>query len=120
MLKTSKAIISDFIVIKFEGEWFDEKNSKCTLLYKNGAKYEGEIKNMKRHGQGEYTYPNVDKLNEAKANNPNMILENMISRDYRSQENGTMMKRSEGQSFTEPGTNTRVSYLKICLMAREC
>jgi hypothetical protein len=50
MLKNSKDIISDFIVIKYEGEWFEEKNSKCTLLYKNGAKYEGEIKNMKRHG----------------------------------------------------------------------
>ena len=47
------------ITIKFDGEWFDEKNSKGTLLYKNGAKYEGEIKNMKRHGQGEYTYPNL-------------------------------------------------------------
>jgi hypothetical protein len=31
-----------------------------------------------------------------------------------------MMKRSEGQSFSEAGTNTRVSYLKVIFMAREC
>jgi hypothetical protein len=30
-----------------------------------------------------------------------------------------MMKRSEVQSFTETGIFTRVSYLKICVMARE-
>jgi hypothetical protein len=43
----------------------------------------------------------------------------MISKEYRSQENGKMMKKSEGQSFTEKGKNMRVKYLKICLMARE-
>jgi hypothetical protein len=59
MMQNSKDINSDFIVIKFEGEWFDEKNCKGTLLYKNGAKYDGEIKNMKRHGKGDYTYPNL-------------------------------------------------------------
>jgi hypothetical protein len=31
-----------------------------------------------------------------------------------------MMKRSEGQSFSEEGTNTRVSYLKVSFMARDC
>jgi hypothetical protein len=68
-------LISDFIVIEYEGEWFDEKNSKGTLLYKKGGKYEGEIKNMKRHGLGEYTYPNLDQLHQAKANSPYMILD---------------------------------------------
>jgi hypothetical protein len=43
MMQNSKDINSDFIVIKFEGEWFDEKKCKGTLLYKNGAKYVGEI-----------------------------------------------------------------------------
>jgi hypothetical protein len=32
---------------------------------------------MKRHGLGEYTYPNLDKLNEAKENNPNMIIDKL-------------------------------------------
>jgi hypothetical protein len=30
---------------------------------------------MKRHGVGEYTYPNLDQLNEAIANNPIMIID---------------------------------------------
>jgi hypothetical protein len=59
MIQNHKDINSDVIAIKFDGEWFDEKYSKGTLLYKNGAKYDGEIKNMKRHGKGEYTYPNL-------------------------------------------------------------
>jgi hypothetical protein len=46
-------------------------------LYKNSGKYEGEIKNMKRHGLGEYTYPSLDQLNEAKAYIPNMIIEKL-------------------------------------------
>jgi hypothetical protein len=32
---------------------------------------------MKRHGLGEYTYPNLDKLNEAKANSPNKIIDEL-------------------------------------------
>ena len=44
-----------------------------------------------------------------------------MSIDYRSRENGKRMSRSEGSSFTETGseTNMRVSYLMMCLMARE-
>ena len=72
-VKNSKAINSDSIVIKFEGEYFDEQIIKGALLYKNGGKYIGDIKDMKRHGQGEYKYPNLDKLNEAKAKYPNKI-----------------------------------------------
>jgi hypothetical protein len=73
MLQNSMRIFSDLIAIQFEGVFFDEENSEGTLLYKNGGKYKGEIKNMKRHGEGEYIYPNLDKLNEAIANYPNMI-----------------------------------------------
>ena len=54
-----KYIKEDFDLIKFEGEWFDEKNCQGTLLYKNGGKYNGAIKKLKRHGYGEYTYPNL-------------------------------------------------------------
>ena len=45
----------------------------------------------------------------------------MISIEYRSQENGKRMSRSEGSSFGETLTkiNTRVSYKMIGLMARE-
>jgi hypothetical protein len=32
---------------------------------------------MKRHGLGEYKYPNLDQLNEAKANIPNMIIDKL-------------------------------------------
>jgi hypothetical protein len=32
---------------------------------------------MKRHGLGQYTYPNLDQLNEASANNPNMIIDKL-------------------------------------------
>ena len=66
MLEKSKNINSDLVVIKFLGEWFDEQNSKGTLLYKNGGKYIGEIRNMKRHGQGEYKYPILQDQNELK------------------------------------------------------
>jgi hypothetical protein len=74
MLKKYNDIESDCILSKFDGEWFDDSHSKGTFLYKNGGKYEGEIKNMKRHGLGEYTYPNLDQLNEAKASNPDIIM----------------------------------------------
>ena len=43
----------------------------------------------------------------------------MNAKDYRSQENGKRMSRSEDSSFPETETNTRVSYLMIGLMARE-
>jgi hypothetical protein len=32
---------------------------------------------MKRHGLGEYTYPNLDLLNEIRENNPNMIIDKL-------------------------------------------
>jgi hypothetical protein len=43
----------------------------------------------------------------------------MIPRDFRSQENGKRMSRSEGSSFTEAERSTRVSYLMMSVMARE-
>jgi hypothetical protein len=53
--------------------WHDDRNSEGTLLYDSGSKYVGHLKNNKRHGKGEYTYPNLEELNEAKANHPEMI-----------------------------------------------
>jgi hypothetical protein len=32
---------------------------------------------MKRHGQGEYTYPNLDELNKIRANNPYEIIDEL-------------------------------------------
>jgi hypothetical protein len=32
---------------------------------------------MKRDGQGEYTYPNLDQLNEIRAYNPNLIIDEL-------------------------------------------
>jgi hypothetical protein len=69
MLKTSKDIKSDLIVIKFDGVWYDDKNSEGKLLYKNGAKYTGQIKNMMRHGKGDYIYPNLEDQNRLKVQN---------------------------------------------------
>ena len=41
------------------------------------------------------------------------------SKEFRSQENGRRMTRSEESSFIGTETNTRASYIKIFVMARE-
>ena len=33
------------------------------MLYESGGKYVGNLKNNKRHGEGIYTYPNLEELN---------------------------------------------------------
>jgi hypothetical protein len=32
---------------------------------------------MKRHGQGKYTYLNLDQLNEIKSNNPHLLIDKL-------------------------------------------
>jgi hypothetical protein len=56
---------------QFRGEWLDESKSKGTLLYESGAKYVGQLKNNKRHGEGTYTYPSLEELEREQANQPN-------------------------------------------------
>jgi hypothetical protein len=55
--------------------WHDDRNSEGTLLYESGSKYVGKLKKNKRHGRGDYTYPNVQELNKAKENNPKIIID---------------------------------------------
>ena len=60
---------------EFKGVWHDDRNSEGTLLYESGSKYEGQLKNNKRHGKGIYTYPSIQELNKAKANNQELIID---------------------------------------------
>jgi hypothetical protein len=55
--------------------WHDDRNSEGTLLYEFGSKYEGQLKNNKRHGKGVYTYPSMEELDQAKANNPGLKID---------------------------------------------
>ena len=79
---------------------------------------------MKRHGQGEYTYPNLDQLNEEKANNPNMIIDKydldrkLFSGEWIDDEKvrGVILSRSgekyEGQSFKDQPDSMGVTKFK--------
>jgi hypothetical protein len=60
---------------EFKGVWHDDRNSEGTLLYESGSKYEGQLKNNKRHGKGIYTYPSIEELNQVKANIKGMIID---------------------------------------------
>ena len=64
---------SDLISTQFIGMWHDDSNSEGTLLYESGSKYVGQLQNNKRHGNGAYTYPNPEELNEAKEKYPFLI-----------------------------------------------
>jgi hypothetical protein len=69
----SEEVKSDLILKEFKGVWHDERNSEGTLLYESGSIYKGQLKINKRHGKGVYTYPSIEELNQAKANNQGMI-----------------------------------------------
>jgi len=43
-----------------EGYWINDFLLTGTILYKNGDKYEGELRKYKRHGRGKITYKNGD------------------------------------------------------------
>lgn len=40
----------------FKGTFYKNDATHGQLLYKNGQKYVGSLKNMKRHGFGQYHY----------------------------------------------------------------
>jgi hypothetical protein len=44
-------------------------------LYESGAKYFGQLKNNKRHGEGTYTYPSLEELERELANQPNFKID---------------------------------------------
>jgi hypothetical protein len=71
----SEAVKSDLIWKEFKGVWHDDRNSEGTLLYESGSKYEGQLKKNKRHGKGVYTYPSMEELEQAKANNQGLIID---------------------------------------------
>ena len=75
LITQSKEVSSDIIWKEFKGVWHDDRNSEGTLMYESGSKYVGKLKNNKRHGRGDYTYPNVEELNKAKENNPKMRID---------------------------------------------
>jgi hypothetical protein len=79
LISKCKAIKSDLIWKEFKGEWHDERNSEGTLLYEFGSKYEGQLKNNKRHGKGVYTYPSIEELNQAIENYPGLIIDHADS-----------------------------------------
>jgi len=73
LIENEKIVRSDFLFKEFKGVWHDDSNSEGTLLYESGSKYEGQLKDLVRHGKGVYTYPSLEELNKAKENNPKMI-----------------------------------------------
>jgi len=75
MIENKEAVNSDLVWKEFKGVWHDETNSEGTLLYESGSKYVGQLKCNKRHGKGVYTYPSQIELNQAKARNPKMIVD---------------------------------------------
>jgi hypothetical protein len=42
--------------VSFSGEWVEDVKVKGLIIYRDGAKYEGQLFDDKRHGKGVYTY----------------------------------------------------------------